>query len=827
MISCIWFELKALIKKPKLFLLLLSGMVIGSFALVTYYVAGTQDLQQLDTVFEQKKVVEFRAFSDSLDGEKLLALIENEELPSVKYAAVSVYNNSDYDIFAVYYSDEFDSNFSGRYIHASDMGLANCVVTYGLKDKRININGTEFDIVGVMAENGFAPDSYDFRRIPNGEEYVAGVELARDPMLSSRPEDAVIIPLDMLDDVNIYPDYYHILFRKNITESDLEQIKSVLTETFGKEYIEFTDMTAYSEIHSSVKYIRLLIYSLAVFIGIINVVAVFGYFLRSNKKSYALYKMLGANNTDITVIIIGELFIICFISFVLGSILSYLFTEYSGLVSEHLPVRPVEILLLFAVFFVIVLLLGIKQIRSIVRGNTAALLSDNKQEKDRDGSIDTANRHLYLFSFNYGKSTLGGTFSLIFLSFACAFTLAFAMNYVIEGKMYGRYVSNVFDNSIGVLCLKESEFEDRLIEAEADNDKSILVELRDRIINLTGVKGIGESTFLPFFVKDDSDNFYPMHLGSDVFWDNSQYPLQKGSWEKIITYSGQDTVPIVVDYRMGKQYPVGSRLTLQVATEYRDVIEGYDDDGHPYGHAYETYAPFEFEVVGVLKEDVFEIEPNSEYQLEARIDHYLGRTGDVYDSSYFGSIYAPYFTVNGESPVFTGEFDRKWYVFSDGDTDKYSEEWNEELSDIGKIDTFKTAVKYYEENYRQGGGNTYFMHAFISALLLIFGIGGYTIISFFALQRSYGIYFLCGMPWSYGIKLLMAANCANVLVPSIIGAFSGSIFSDSLRNFSISSKLISIGYTLLIMLIIYIFVSVILINYLNKKTPKSLISEEK
>ena len=140
MISCIWFELKALIKKPKLFLLLLSGMVIGSFALVTYYVAGTQDLQQLDTVFEQKKVVEFRAFSDSLDGEKLLALIENEELPSVKYAAVSVYNNSDYDIFAVYYSDEFDSNFSGRYIHASDMGLANCVVTYGLKDKRININ---------------------------------------------------------------------------------------------------------------------------------------------------------------------------------------------------------------------------------------------------------------------------------------------------------------------------------------------------------------------------------------------------------------------------------------------------------------------------------------------------------------------------------------------------------------------------------------------------------------------------------------------------------------------------------------------------------------
>ncbi len=824
MIRRLFFDAKSLVKRRWFFVLLLCGMTVGAFALITYYVASTEDLKNLDAVFMTNYVIEFRTDPDIYSGDKLLALIEDDKLPEVYYADVVSYSNPDYDVFAIYYNENYDASYSGRFIGPDDMGKRNAVVTYGLQDDEIKINGNKFNVVGVVANAGYAPDIYDYRRIPNGEEYVAGVEYMRDADIADRPENGVFIPLDMIDEINALPNYYHITFKESLTDAQRSRCEEILSEAFGEGYIEFTDMTPYSEIHSFVKYVRLLIYAVAICLGLVNIIALFNYFLESNSKNYAVYKMLGASDRDIFFIISGELLLLSIVSFAVGGILSYLFVKYSGFINNHLSISVYEILILFTVYFLIAFLLGTKKIRKTSKSSAVSLNKKNTASQRGDKNVSVSNKHIYLMSFKYCKSTISGTLSLAFLSFVCAFTFVFAMSYVAESNVFGRYVSDIYDYKIGIFCGNE-RYSNGYLEARANNDIEFINSCKDKLLSLQGVEKVGEYTELPFFAKIGDDTIQ-CEFGDRTFWENSQYPLYEGSWQPLIDYNGQRTIPIVVDYTMGKRYPVGSDITIDVCIEYIEEIEGYFEDGLPYGHAYETYEPFSFTVVGILKDDVYVMAPNPDYQMGAPITHYLCSPSDIYEDGFYGMIFLPYYSIDGISPVFTDEFSRIWYVFADDNADKYVENWNIEIEDIGKIDTFGIAVRYYNENYRSGGGNTYFMHSVISALILIFGVGGYCVIIFFSMRRQFGIYYMSGMPWSYASALMVAGNAVDIMLPGLLGAVCGVFTTNLLRSFSSESNIISLLSGIALVSAIFIITSSAFVLYMQNKTPTNLINKE-
>ena len=836
MLYSIYYELKSFVKKKYIFLLLLIGMIVGAFSLIVYYVAGTEDLQQFDTMFLQDRTIEFKSNSSPMDGDILLNLINCNEIPTVDYASAISYDNSSYDIIGIYYKKENKAPEYGRYVNSNDMGQRVATVTNANEDIYVGdiyrVNGVGFEVVGTIKEYQYYASNYDLRRIPEGEEYVAGVDLARDESVLDRPSSAIFIPIDMLDDSNVIPSYFHITFNESLSDEQRAQVEQTLKIAFDNNIIEFTDMTPYSEIHISVRFTRLVIYSIAVGMGLINICAVFNYYLKTNRKNYVIYKMLGANNSYVSVMLIGTLFVICLVAFAIGMLFAWFFIQYSGLIDQHLPITILNLLLLFAIFFGIALLLSIKQIRETIQSSHEKRNLGKDIVRNLDGESSVSNKFLYLLSFRYNKSVLLQNISIIILSFICAFTFSFAFTYVVESKTYNRYVDSVYENDIGIFCAKESDFTNAIglyLSDPTEENATLVLNYKEMLESMNGVHALGEMTFLPIFhVKDLDSNSYEIQIGSKDFWENSQYLLHEGSWQPVIEYAGEEVVPVIVNYDFGKEHPIDSKFELEIAVKEEYQIDSYDDDGIPHGYVFTEYSTQTFQVVGILREDAYYITGNADYQEFATIDHYLSHVeNSVNNMSAKGYIFAPFFEVDGTSPVYTGIGNRIWYVFADGEIDNFLSQWNVEIEKIGEIDSFNDAIKNYEEVYKSGGGDAYFLHSFITSLMLLFGVGGYSLIMFLLQRKTYGIYYICGMQWTESVWLLLFGNAIEMLLPAIIGSVVGVVTSDTMRTFSMYTRVMSVIAGVTLVTVVYLVVGVIIAVYMRNKQPNRLIIEGK
>ncbi len=197
----------------------------------------------------------------------------------------------------------------------------------GLGDS-VRISGRNLEVVGLLAENDYSPYVYDMRRLALGSEHVAGTQLEGvDAELRHRPDRAVIIPMDIFAELGLTPSYYHISFTGDITQMRGE-IENILMEEVA--LTQFTDMTQFMEVTRINQLSKALVYAAAVLAGLVNILSLYAFFLRENRKQFVTYQMLGATSARIAALILAELFIYTFAAFCISCAGALPFIKYSG-----------------------------------------------------------------------------------------------------------------------------------------------------------------------------------------------------------------------------------------------------------------------------------------------------------------------------------------------------------------------------------------------------------------------------------------------------------------------------------------------------------------
>ena len=854
MMRILWKDIQSMLRRPLVFILLFIGLVVGGFSLLVYYVSSSRELKLNRAAYGVETVVEARsAMNDPSEIEKLLATLQENDFPEVYYVSAMYYGNAEYDIVGLYWEEEnLLANGEGRFIDRTMMGTRSVVVPADFKRDQetrigeiIDIAGQPFEIVGLSSANtGYSPIVYDMRRLPEGTEDIAGVKLDRPwrDELKDRPEKGIIIPLDTFASIGLSPDYYRITFADEITPAQRNLIEVTLMEKriFG----EVTDMTQFMEIHRINHLSKVLIYFAAIAAGIINIVSLFVFFLRENRKQYITYKILGATNGRIVATIIAELSIYILVSFMIGCAGAIPFIQYSGLVGQHMPFGLGDILLLFFALLCVGVLISFKEIynlatRSIVQLHAGLQKSNKKLHRSKQDRGDEYSRFktLYMLAFRYGKTNLVRTISIVFLSLVTAFSLSYAMTYVFESGRYDRYMKKVFPNDIYEF-MYDMDFYMELDQTLYDYNKisyldnAELERLISTMEGLHGTKGIGRMTsFISFYPGVELSYGDPIYRGAQVnraFAANAPVPLKKGSWEPLAQYDKQDetsVIPVIIPPYLEDKFEIGTDYTMTV--RFITGIAPHPDNKESYEIVEDKHAR-KFRIVGVLAEDALNLRDGDLINDLSLIidDHFDVIRDDSYrDDVLPTSWYIPEIMHNGKHDTLNWTRPT-YYLFPESDSTKYRAEWDYAIRDYGVWESFSDCIEIYVDNFQQSGGNIYFMHAAVASALLILGVGGYSIMLFAANRRMYGIYYVCGMPWSKAAGLTVAGNALDMLLPAAVGAVAGVYVSQGIRVFDETTIALSILTGLGAVAAVYALTSAIIALSMRKARPKRLMTAD-
>ena len=181
-------------------------------------------------------------------------------------------------------------------------------------------------------------------------------------------------------------------------------------------------------------------------------------FLRENRRQYLTYKMLGATGGKIAGILLAELAVYTLAAFAISCAGALPFIKHSGLILRYMPFRAVDFILLFAALYCFAALASLGQVRALAGRSVRAGRADTGPDRDRAAQTKDepgAGKGLYLLSFLYRKN-IWRTVSIVFLSLATAFTLAYAMTYVYDAGKMERYINRVFPNDMYSVHLNNS-----------------------------------------------------------------------------------------------------------------------------------------------------------------------------------------------------------------------------------------------------------------------------------------------------------------------------------------------------------------------------------
>ena len=849
MLRLILRDLRNMLRRPVVSLLLLIGLIVGGFAMVVYFVSSSQELKIQRYISGEENTVE-APMRVSQDVQFFYDAVVGGELPEIRYAAVLSYKNPDYDIIGIYWDVEgVEAMESGAFIDRTMMGQMVAVAQPDLIDGQtlavgdsIRVAGRAFEVVGLMpAEAGYAPYAYDMRRLPQGSEHVAGTELEEiDAQLRQRPLRALIIPMDVFAELGLEPDYCHISFMEDIS-GVREQVEASLLEQAG--ISKFTDMTQFMEVSRVNQISRALLYAAAVLAGLINIVSLYAFFLRENRRQYLTYKMLGATGGKIAAILLAELAVYTLAAFAISCAGALPFIDHSGLILRYMPFRAVDFILLFAALYCFAALASLGQVRALAGRSVRSGRADAGPDRDRAAQTKDepgAGKGLYLLSFLYRKN-IWRTVSIVFLSLATAFTLAYAMTYVYDAGKMERYINRMFPNDMFSVHLNNSTvstintdaFERQINPLEHPLNQ----ELEARLAQL-GVP-VGRLRFRMLTKKDtvdeNSEQFLYVCQADRGFAEAEPILLSKGSWAPLAQYDKTDeqgVIPCIIPPYMEEILPLGSQFEYEVCLNLGTADLGVDEQGMPVGTSIADWHKRTFEVVGVIAENAYNIMGYSQAN-----DYFSSGYGDITNvleplsdrSGQSGSGlhtpgYIPDILHNGKSH-FDATSTPCYYLFPQAEADITAADINAALTGLGGVQSARRLTDMYMQNYKSGGGSISFMHAAVAAVLLALGVGGYGIILFAANRRTFGVYYVCGMPWGKAAGLTVAGNALSMLLPALFGAVAGVYVAQGVRAFDGTTIALSILTGAGAVLAVYAITSAVIALSMRRARPRQLMTE--
>ncbi len=846
MLHIVLKDIKNMFKHPIMLTALLLGIVIASASMIMYYVMGSKRLNINNNSIAQEQTVEVKGYGTS-DSEinGILSLIEEDRIPEVWYIYAVDYSSDEYDLLGFkQYGNDFTIKI-GEMLNDGDSG--HCLVSANWIKERtieigesISIRGHHYTVKGINPD--FDPLMYDIRRLQPGIEFVAGSDsiIERDDEVKDRPSKVAIIPLEDFSE-NIFPaSIYHIVFSQPITMDQRAEIEELFSTELGLN--EFTDMTAFIETNSTVQWSESAIYLAAVIAGVINIISLFAYFLRENKRQYAIYKLVGASNIKIIAIMLIELFLYTIAGFIIGTAGAIPLITNLSLFSKTSPPSFEALFILFIMIYISAVFICFGQIISILHKKS------EKKKKSKhaimhlsEGDISIGNRFVYLLSYQYKKKNTLNVISLIFLSIAVAFSFTYAMTYVFESGKYDNYYKINYKYDFGIVSLSddyigrlnEDILSQKISSAEQDAQTVTLIEKLKDIEGVNDVSIISLDTIGIYDVghyKSNEEYLSFLTQYSSKYIDSIDMPMSQGNWEAMRGYDPSDenaVIPCVVTQQKAQKYPFGSEFTavLNFDTGFKEV--NIDDDGTVNTIVESLPVERNFKVVGVVDESAYVFAPSCQVyhcdREEQDVSVLMPKLNN--NEALSTDIIAPIIYHEGKRMFSPYSYD--FFVYGDkGMNNDMKEAIHAAAAPNAEVFFFSTAIENYNKLFSTGGGNIYVFHSIISGLLLIFGIGGFSLIQFAMNRRTYGVYYTCGMSWEYSIKLILMWNALNTLLPAIAGAYLGIIMAMHFRDFMARSIVLSMLCGVGVVAIILILTGIAITFYVKKKKPKSLLTED-
>ncbi len=841
MLHIVLKDIKNMLRRPAMFIILLLGIIIASASMVMYYTMGSKKINIINNSLGQRNTVEVKGYGMSefeIDG--ILELIEEGSLPDVQYIYAVDYDSENYDLLGFKsYHGEYSVKV-GNFIEDGDTGQ--CLVTADWFDDRtvevgeeILIRGKKYKVKGI--NDYFNALTYDIRRLQLGTEFVAGSDtvIERDEEVKDRPSTVAIVPLEDFSKNMFLSSIYHIVFSEPITMDQRTEIEQLFSDQLS--LTEFTDISAFMETNNIVQWSESAIYLAAVLAGIVNIISLFAYFLRENKRQYAIYKLLGASNGKISSIMLIELLIYTTVGFIIGTMGALpLISTLSVFEISSLPTIG-ALIILFIILYISAAFICFLQIKHILNKKEVKQRRSNDERKTaKKADIQIGNRFLYLLSFQYKNRNALNFISLICLSIAVAFSFTYAMTYVFESGKFDSYYKANYDYDFGIISMSD-EYASKLVKKLYMQEISYIeqdeqtIELINKLKGLEGVNNVAQISINDTIIYDkghykdfEGDYYSNVTQYSYDYIDSIDMPMAEGSWENMKGYDPTDetaVIPCVVKKQKAEKYPLGCEFTAIVDFDTGMKESGLDEEGLPIGVSASEPVERKFKVVGVVDEKAYVFSSSCQvYGCDRKLQDVTILMINFYNSESISTdIISPIIYHNGKKMFSINSTDL--FVYGDKRmSDEMKDVINEAAAPTAEVFFFSTAIENYNKLFSEGGGDIYVFHSIISGLLLILGVGGFSLIQFSMNRRTFGVYYTCGMSWSNSIKQILTVNAFNTLLPAILGAYLGIVMASRFRYFLTSSKILSMLCGIGLVALILAIVGIITARHMKKINPK-------
>lgn len=837
-----------MLKKPLVFVLMIIGLIAGSFSFVIYYALSTHYTHMLNTIYFQDRCISFLPVDGNREVNNIIfQMLTDESLPEVEIASVISFSNPTYDIIGLYHSHpDLKASGGGAYITYQMQGKKVATVSIDAFVDTLDIGDTiqvgdqNMEVVGLLQPGQYYPDEFDLRRIPPGVADVAGFKIDPSQFITNRPDKAVLIPFDMFSSINVMPNLYTIQFKQEITEQERNKLEELITERTGIQ--DFIDMSQFQNAFNINQLGQAIIYFLAIVAGMINIFVLYTYFLRINHKIYVLYKMLGATPQRIMGLIIGEMALLNSLCFLVGSTLAILFINNTEILKVSKPITLFELIIIYLFLNVSMIIISSKEIKTIIYKNTKILMTNIKHSKRHNRTIDTKSNYeysgrfnfCYLLSFRYNRYRIFLVASVAFLSCIAAMTFTYAMSYYYNGNRYERYVDKISNYDISILTMQMEVYSNITLESFQTHinieETNEMKEYLNIVKEQPNVLGIGSISPHIYFFRDlvevhktnvfpDAEEFSARMVNLE-FVKYSPTILYQGSWDEFISYDPNDetqVIPCIVPYDLKNKYPLGYEFATYPSFPIGII------DGEYYPGSYQNLLDLrvherKFKVVGIFDKNSFDYASQNITADNLDIDKYL----ISFENSDINTIYIPQIKYMDKKPFFRGEICTYIIYCNKESAAEIVNICNEHVIRFGNLVRLQDSVLYSKNLYDNGGGDIYKLHSFVAVMLLIISIGGYSVMIFYDQKRMNGVYYLCGMPWSKVALYMCVGIALDTLLTAIFGSFLGIISASAVREFDQATIIYSLFSGITLVLMVFSLVTVVASVCIYRLHPKSL-----
>lgn len=838
----VYNNIKRMVKSHILILLILVlGITVTSTALNIYYSYSVGLSSFASGANNAARIVDLSA--KGLNNEGYLAVKEalNKGKNSLYFYSVMSVESDIADYIGVCSEEAVINIDTGEWV-----SLGKVVVPYEFMGKSfavgdiIEINGREFTVSGLYNASHYIPSLFSSRRLTAADYAAAGIEMdsslkeegASPYDYTVRDTPAIFMTYDDFVSLGLKGDVLRVRFDSALGDAKKEDFaqsigKYVLEQSGCELPMEQLAMESAEAVLTQEYYSKFLICIFIVLLSLINAIMLFCFILKKNQKDNLLLKSLGATELKIILLSCVEMGIYTVVAFTVGFYLARLICKVTDLNDYVLYMGLSQYITLLAAVLAVTLV-------TVAVAQKSFLKNIKLKEKSHTHSAGKLAKSLglkqvYLTLKNYSPAFLREL--IIILQVVCvAFSFTFSATYVFEKGANQRLINRYLgEEEMFVFASNNNVLERRMNSAiiyDTENLRSAYIDgIYNKLLSLEGMEKIAIQN--PQIITFTDSSLEMLYVSNQALIETFKPKMKSGKWLTQwaggIDYKELGYVPMVISE------PVAELNNLKVGDCIENCILGVY---YTYKSHKQEVPLYTVKIVGIIAENS-KVYANGAYPITLNYvlqevvtknpPEFVKETGAP-EESINTSCYIPKIYENGVDIFPDVMYSMHPLLFPD--SPERIEEWNEAVSEYGKIYDLREIAKGMDYLYDEGTSE-YTYHLWITSGLLAVGIAGYNLLSMERNKKIYGVYFSCGMPFKKAIGISMGANAIIFVLGGVIGSLWGLISADSTRGMMLDTKIYSICTAIGFIIVMFLISSITMLIQMSKLSPVNMIRKGK